>query len=343
MIELKTNSKIFGGWLSASVTRSLNAVSGSFEISYIDKWEGQNDPWQIKAGDLCSLSFDNKLLITGFVDEISASYSSDSRTLTISGRDKTGDLVDSASLIPSKNFRGVSLASMANTLAEPFGVSVSSRSAAANASIKNVSAQATETVWESISKLAKYQGVLAYPDSEGGIIFADVGSEVIASLVQGENILACSVTQNEAEKFQTYKIYITAGDEDTKHKIEVAEVKDNSVKRPRVKMISTKKNITMAEAVERIKWEMASKIAKAFSLNISVTSWLTPKNKLWEINNLVDVLSPKCGIDGTFLIEETKFIFDENGYKTELKLVIKDAYKPQTNRKGSEVGDMGEV
>jgi prophage tail gpP-like protein len=343
MIELKTNNKIFGGWLSASVTRSLNAVSGSFEISYIDQWEGQSDPWQIKAGDLCSLSFDDNLLITGFVDEISASYSSDSRTLSISGRDRTGDLVDSASLIQSKNFRGVSLASMANTLAAPFGVSVTSRSKAANTSIKNVSAQATETVWESISKLAKYQGVLAYPDSNGGIVFADVGTEVIASLVQGENILSCSVTQNESEKFQTYKIYITEGNEDIKHKIVVAEVKDNSVKRPRVKMISTKKNITMSEAVERIKWEMASKIAKAFTLNITVTSWLTSKNKLWEINKLVSVKSPKCGIDGNFLIEETKFVFDEDGYKTELKLVVKDAYKPQTSRSGSDVGKLGEV
>ncbi len=343
MIELKTNNKIFSGWLSATVTRSLNAVSGSFEISYIDQWNGQDDPWQIKAGDLCSLSFDDKLLITGFVDEISASYTSDSRSLSITGRDKTGDLVDSANVIPSKNFRGVSLTAMANTLATPFGIAVSSRSEAANASIKNVSAQASETVWESISKLAKYQGVLAYPDAKGGIVFAEVGTEVIASLVQGENILTCSVSQNESEKFQTYKIYITAGDEDTKHKIVVAEVKDNSVKRPRVKMISTKKNITMAEAVERIKWEMASKIAKAFTLNISVTSWLTPKNILWEINKLVSVKSPKCGIDGTFLIEETKFVFDEDGYKTELKLVLKDAYKPQTSRSGSAVGDLGEI
>jgi prophage tail gpP-like protein len=343
MIELKTNNKKFGGWLSATVTRSLNAVSGSFEISYLDQWEGQDEPWQIKAGDLCSLSFNDKLLITGFVDEISASYSSELRTLSITGRDKTGDLVDSASVIPSKSFRGVSLVAMANTLANPFGVSVSSLSGAANASIKNVSVQASETVWDSISKLAKYQGVLAYPDSSGGIVFADVGSEVIGSLVQGENIFACSVSQNESEKFQTYKIYVTEGDEDTKHKKVVAEVKDNSVKRPRVKMISTNKSATKAEAIERAKWEMASKIAKAFTLNITVTSWFSPKNTLWEINKLVTVKSPKCGIDGTFLIEETKFSFSEDGYKTELKLVIKDAYKPQENRSGSQVGEMGGV
>ncbi len=344
MIKLKANNKIFETWLTAKVTRSLNAVSGCFEISFVTNFDTDLKSIALKPGDECELCYDDQILITGFIDQIDNSCSADSFKFQVKGRDRTGDLVDSANIYNARVFKSVSLNSMAETLAKPFNVSVSSLSSRGTEQIKNVSVQQNETVWETISRVAKYQGVLAYPDKKGGIIFADVSTDIIATLKQGDEILELSYTQNDSQKFQTYRIYITQGDAETKHKRTVANATDNSVKRPRLKQIATNKSITLQEAKERAKWEMAKQIAKSFNLNISLCSWtITNTTNLWEINKLVTVDFPKFGINGTFLIEETSFDFSENGYKTDLKLVLKDAYNPVEDRKGAEIGDAGEV
>ena len=70
---------------------------------------------------------------------------------------------------------------MAEELASPFGIKFQAL-ARQQTPDKSFTFQYNETIWEVINRLAHYQGVLAYPDSEGGIIFADVGTNIIDSI-----------------------------------------------------------------------------------------------------------------------------------------------------------------
>jgi prophage tail gpP-like protein len=340
MIKLKVNNYIFENWLSVKVTRSLAAISGKFEISYTSNIDDPINPTDyLSNGDQCTLLYKDKPLITGYIDEISNSLDNSSVNFNITGRDKTGDLVDSANIENNRSFKNISLKSMAEILASPFGIRISDKSNKSSSIINNISLQQNETIWESISKLAKYQGVLAYPDHDGGIIFSDVASSVVTSLKQGENISSINFTQKDSEKFQIYRVYVNVGSPTNKHKKEIAEVIDNSVKRPRVKQVPITKLITLNEAKERAKWEMAKQIAKAFTLSIDIPSWEFEEGKIWEINTLVSVDYPVFKLKGDFLIEETNFSFDENGFKTELKLVIRDAYNPTEVRNSLKIGE----
>ena len=344
MIKLQANNYIFENWFNVKVTRSLSAISGKFEISYTANINDPNNPTEyLSNGDLCSLLYKDIPLITGYIDEVNSSIEDSSISFSVMGRDKTGDLVDSANIKNTRLFKNISLKAMAEELANPFDIKVSDKSTKSNSIIKNVSLQNNETVWESISKLAKYQGVLAYPDREGGIIFSDVSETIATSLKQGDKISSLNYSQKDSEKFQSYKLYINVGSPKNKHKKEVAEVFDNSVKRPRLKLIASTKQISKEEALERAKWEMGKQIAKAFTLNISVPSWEDENNNLWDINTLVHVDYPVFKLKGDFLVEETAFIFDENGFKTDLKLVIKDSYKPQEKRISTKIGEEMEV
>ncbi|RDB35046.1 MAG: hypothetical protein DCC88_12170 [Spirobacillus cienkowskii] len=344
MIQLKANGKIFEGWLTASVTRSLAAVSGAFEIGYTDRWSGQGEKWQLKAGDLCELSYKGKPIICGYIDSVSSQYGSSERSLSVQGRDKTGDLVDSCNISEAKEFKGKSLKQLAELLAAPFGIAVHGKSAAAQASLPQISVQHNETVWESIDRYVKFQGVLAYPDAKGGLVLADVGSVVAATLREGENILSCSVEHNESEKFATYVVVGNTRNADEPHKTARGEVSDSSVKRPRLKSIVSHKAITEAEAKERAKWEMAQRVAQSLRVTVECVDWLNPSSQqIWEINTLVTIKAPACGLEGDFLIEETRFSCNENGLKTSLKLVLKDAYTQKTERDKQSVGEIGEV
>lgn len=336
-VVLKTNGKIFQGFLTAEIERSLKAVSGHFAINYTDRWSGQNSSWQLRAGDECVVELDTKTVITGIIDTVETDLAGDSRHLSVTGRDKTGNLVDSGTLLQQKSFKGVSLKTMAERLAKPFGVSVSSSSDAANESINTITYQYNETIWEMINRLAHYQGVLAYPDAFGGIQFCDVSNTVGDTLDEKKNILEINAQTDASEKFQQYIVVSHSGATDRKITTVRSTATDKSVTSPRCKIIIISKNTDKNGAQARANWEMATHIAKSFHANVTVAGWKDSTGALWKINTLVNLNAQSCGIKGIYLIESTKFLLEQDrGMITQLTLVLPDAYKPQPDRNEKE-------
>lgn len=331
-IILKANGNIYSGCIKAEITRSLKAVSGHFEINFYDRWKGQKKSWQLATGDECSVELEGKQLIKGIVDTFDGNISSESFSLNVAGRDLTGNLVDSGCLSHQKSFKGQSLKQMAEELASPFGIKISSLSTAANTPIKVFTFQYNETIWEVINRLAHYQGVLAYPDSEGGIIFADVGTNIIDSIDE-KKTLNTNVKSDASQKFQQYIVVSHSGSPDHKVTTQKAIAYDNSVKLPRSKIIILSKKTDAAGAQVRANWEMAMQVAKSFQANITLNGWKNSKGELWQINNLVTLNASSFNVKGNYLVEETKFILSpEKGMVTELILVLPDSYKPQPDR-----------
>jgi len=340
-IILKTNGKVFSGWLSAQIERSLDAISGHFSISYTDVWNGQENSWMLKAGDVCTVEIEKEVIITGIIDTVSVNLTSSERNLKVTGRDKTGLLVDSGTLTHQKTFKGQSLKKMAESLGAPFGIAVTSTSSVADKTIDNVSYQYQETIWETINRLSIYQGVLAYPDARGGIIFSDIASDSTVSekLDETKNILEIETRTDASKKFQKYIVISHTGTSDNKVTTTRAEAVDNSVKEPRAKIITTSKKTDKNGAQARANWEMAMAVAKSFFANVTVVGWKNSEGRLWEINTMANLHAPSCGINGTFLIESTVFSLDsENGMTTRLRLVLRDSYKPQPDRNKTEDG-----
>lgn len=335
-VVLKANGKIFSGWINAEVERSLKAVSGHFSIGLTDRWNGQTKEWTLYAGDECSIEIDGEKIISGIVDTVEADLASDTRHLSVTGRDRTGNLVDSGSLAHQTQFKGQTLKQVVATLANPFGVSVSSLSVAANESIKVTALQYSETIWEIINRLAHYQGVLAYPDSNGGIIFSDIATQVSTSIDE-KNVLEVNVKTDASQKFQKYIVVSHSGSTDDRVTTRRAIAIDNSVKTPRTKIIVLSNNNENSGAQARANWELAMQTAKSFQANVTVVGWRNNKGNIWQINTLITLNAPTCGVTGNYLIESTRFILDqEKGMITQLVLVLPDAYKPQPDRQDSQ-------
>ena len=88
-VELYVNGAKYEGWKSGSVTRSVEAAAGSFELSSVDKWERDKNPWRIFPGDKCEVKIHGVTLIAGYVDSVAPSLSSGEHSIRISGRDAT--------------------------------------------------------------------------------------------------------------------------------------------------------------------------------------------------------------------------------------------------------------
>ena len=73
-VRLRVNGHKYAGWKSARITRGIEAVSGSFELSVTDRWSSKREPWPIREEDECVLLLDGKPVITGYVDSRRPSF-----------------------------------------------------------------------------------------------------------------------------------------------------------------------------------------------------------------------------------------------------------------------------
>ncbi len=92
------NNKVYEGFKNITLSRNLTSLTGTFQITLVDKWQVEEEDFTLKPGSKISCKLGNTPLYEGFIDKMTISLSSSSRNLTISGRDKTGDLVDCAIL-----------------------------------------------------------------------------------------------------------------------------------------------------------------------------------------------------------------------------------------------------
>jgi prophage tail gpP-like protein len=74
------------------VSKSLDNMVGVFSFRAVDP-KGFRFPF--KVGDSCTVRVDGEAVIEGYIDKIHGAFSAESHEITISGRDKTSDVVDS--------------------------------------------------------------------------------------------------------------------------------------------------------------------------------------------------------------------------------------------------------
>lgn len=174
-IQLHVNGRIYGGWKEARVTRSIDAISGKFDLNVTDRWEVDSQPWQIFPGDECVIKIGGETLITGYVDEASPEYDSESHGIRISGRDKTCDLVDCSAVVKSYELRGLRLEDIAASLAQPFGINVRAE-ADTGARFETFAIQPGETCWEAIERAARQRFMLVTTNGAGDLVIAGIGN-----------------------------------------------------------------------------------------------------------------------------------------------------------------------
>ena len=92
MIELVANGVPYSNFTSGFVSIRIDALSNTFSFSTTSE-EGK--PLPFKGGEPVEVLVEGIKVLTGHIEVVSVDYSDSSHTITVSGRDKTGDLLDS--------------------------------------------------------------------------------------------------------------------------------------------------------------------------------------------------------------------------------------------------------
>jgi prophage tail gpP-like protein len=325
-IFLRVEGKLYGGWISARVTRSIEAAAGSFEVSLTDVWEPDMDPWAIFPGDGVTIVIKSDTVITGWVDAVEMSHDASSHNLSIRGRDKTCDLVDCSAVNRPGEFRGKTPEQIARALCQPYGVTVKT-DVDTGGVVDLFRVQPGESVFESVERLARGRQLLVTGSENGALLLTRSGSTRAGiKLEEGVNILSCSVSIDASERFSSYIVEGQSDGQGVANCAAKASANDPAMKRYRTLIIMAEEKADQAYCAQRAKWEARVRAAKAQTVSIMVPGWRYNET-LWTPGKLVSLNYPTCRIfDEELLITEVELQKDDAGTMTTLTLKRPDAF-----------------
>lgn len=329
-IALKIAGALHQGWKEVTVNLTIESISGAFHLNVSDKWQNGMKPRQIKPGDSCEVAIDGEVVITGYVDTVEPAFDDLSHGITVTGRDKSGDLFD-CSVINQFQFKGLKIEQIATKICEPFGITVKTETDTGD-KIPIFNIEQGMSGFEAIQKLCKIRGCLAYSDGKGGIIIARAGTEKINdTLIQAKNVLKAQGKYDFTERFSQYICKgQKQGDDNsstdaiTKPK---AVVNDENITRYRPLIIIADGQIDTKKAMVRAKWEASVRRGKSRTFTIPVQGWKRKDGSLWPLNKLVAVKSQWLGLADTLLIAGINYKLDHEGEIAELALIPPEAYE----------------
>lgn len=340
--------KKYGGWRSVRVTRSIESLAGSFDLEVTDRWTDLEQYQPIAEEDPCRVEIDDQVVIDGYIEGRSINLSAQARALSYSGRDAVALLVDCSAIPPKWAYRNVTVAALAEILAEPFGIRVSVQQGLSLPSAPGKTAISPgDSAFDVLAKMARAAGVLLVSDGAGGLLITRSGSSRAASaIVEGKNMLSGTVDYDGRERFRRYVVLTQTASSDrmwtelagvptpreaggNATRIRAEQTDSGVAREERVLILRPEQGMTTEYAQQRADWEARIRAAKAERVTVMVVGWTQPNGELWPLNALVRVQAPTLRGDGDLLISQVTYSLDDGGETTQLFLVRPDAFAPE--------------
>ena len=331
-IDLRVDTRIYGGWTSAQVTSSLETIAGGFTLSLTERWPGQQVRRQVKPGMACAVAINGTPVITGWIDDVSPAYDATSHAVTVRGRDATGDLVDCSALAGAGRWMSANLLTIVGDLCAPFGIKVKSGLADALKTVPEFHLQLGETAFEAIERICRIYAVLPTSDGLGNLVLTRAGEGgAAAELRLGGNIKSGGGTLSDRDRHsRTIILGQSLGGDATDPSLITgchAESLDPAIGRYRPLVI-------LAEAAtgdptwyqRRADWERSCRAGRSRRYTVTVVGWRDANGALYAPNALVRVEDDWLGLHGSILIAGVTLTQSDQGQLAELSLVHKEAF-----------------
>lgn len=336
VVELYVSDKIYSGWTDVRIKRSIEEMSGSFTLSLTSKQNVADA--DISAGAACYVEINGIRVITGYIDDVVINITDSEHTISVTGRDKTADLIDCAAIHASGRWRGSSLKKIAEDLCKPFGIDVvwNVNDSKASESFKWMQIEPSETVFEILARAARQRGILMTSDTYGNLVFTSAGSDVISTLTLGENIKEINITRSWRERFSLYRVIgDSAGGAifgETQTAVQstavFANVTDEKITRYRPTIIMSDDNLNKSNAKVRADWERRRATAHSQPISVVVQGWFYDDMNIWLPNNQISLNTELYNYrNEELLIIEAEFgIGNDDGITTKLLLMQRSGF-----------------
>lgn len=331
--ELRVNSAFYGGWKSIRVQRSIEQISGAFDLEITERWPGNPSATPLRPGHACQVLLDGTPVITGYVDTVETGYDANSHSIRVTGRDKTGDLVDCSAAHKGGQWRYTKLDRLARDLVTPYGINVLVETDTGTA-FESHSVMPGESVFECLDRAARMKGVLLMSNTLGDLVISRTGSKRIpAVLEEGINIKAAQGAFSWKDRHSSYAVLgqMRPGLDDdldfNNGAATAATVADKVINRHRPAVILSEEHGYTGLMQTRAEWERNVRRGRGNKGSITVQGWHHSAGELWLPNTRVHVHSPLLWLDTEMLIVSCTYTLDERGTCTELAIALPEAYE----------------
>jgi len=326
-VILVVGSKRLEGWTDLSITRSVDTLCGTFQLSMIDIWN-LDDSIELTPGLPCIIYIGDERLITGYIDNQKPSVSTDASKISISGRCRTGDLVDCSAINVPGTWKDIGLRRICIALLNPdnnsFGISLITETDLGS-SFKEFAITTGESVFEAISRACQDRAVVPLSNEKGDLVLTNIGKHpAYDDLIYGMNVVSADAEANYLDRFSEYQV---KGQQSGKGKTwdksmtqKFATSSDEYITRFRPKIITMDNETTQESAQKRANWEAQIRAGRSISVNVTLPSWYQSNGELWRENLIVYVSIPKLRVDGELLIREVSYKLNTSSRSLALKL-----------------------
>ncbi|ECF7297797.1 phage tail protein [Salmonella enterica subsp. enterica] len=348
-VALHVDGKVFTGWQSVEVTRSIEHMAGDFSLGVV--LPGNSVPDSLRPGVSLVLDIDGKTVITGWVDTVKQRISARDLSISLSGRDKTGDLVDCSAVYKGGQWHNRTLQQIAQDLCAPFGVRVrwDVNDATAAKPFATFTLELSETVGDALVRAARHRGVLVTSNEQGDVVFTQARAQRTDTLTLGENLLSCDYSNDWRDRFSEYNVKGHSGgggkNGDGLTAALIAAPKgsalDNRITRYRPKIILADHKVDATTARQRALREERRALAKSVRFSATVRGWFRQNGDPWQPNLLTQISAERVGLtSGQLLVTTVKMTLDnQEGAVTQLTLAPREGFLVPAEPDGSGNGD----
>lgn len=351
--EISINSKVFGNWKTAEVTRTLDESTGKFRFTSTDTSLLQ---YPVRAGDAVQILIDGQPVLTGFCEVVTSAEAMGSHDITVAGRDNTCDIIDSSMPDAVKSLTGpLSMKALAEKVIAALGANI--KVVDAIKKIKKPNADGSFSEVDGIEKFSKDEPlgaasgkrcmvyltsfarkrqVYLITDGTGQlIIFRPSETKLQGSLTSGRNIKSSNVTYNHAQRFNQHIVRAQADLLDIATSILDGDpfnvqgtAIDKQIRPSRHFEIQAEETMSKSEADNRAVEELNIRKARSEVYTaIVANNPLRSEKLLWDIGQLVKVDDESVGIQGFYIIRSVSHKTDrQGGTLTTLTMAPPEAY-----------------
>lgn len=339
--ELKVGGQIYGGWTSLRIERGMEQIAGTFSLGITERWAGQAEKRPIRCGQSCQVLIDGNPVITGYVDEVNPSFDKEQHGITVIGRDKTGDLVDSSAIHKSGQWSKATLHKIAIDLCAPFGIKVIVENGVdVGAAIPSLKIQEGEPVFQVLERAARMRALLLVSDGLGNLVITRTTRKPLSTaLIEGVNILSAQGNFSWKERFSRYVAKGQSAPEGDDfnpqhHTSPTGNADDKIISRYRPLIVIAEDQGNGATMKQRAEWERNVRVGRGNRATITVQGWRHEAG-LWLPNRLVAVRSPYLDVDAEMLISAVAYSLDDSGTRCELQVCRPEAFELIAGVKGT--------
>ncbi|MFZ4807464.1 MAG: phage baseplate assembly protein [Hyphomicrobiaceae bacterium] len=325
----------YSGWERVQVTAGLDEASRTFSLETSERI----GEWKFPPGTPIQILTNGDLLVSGYVNAYEASADANSHRISIRGRSKSQDLVDSSAEHDTGFFEEEDPGAALKKL-DKFGVGVKVKVPLIKEAYMQL--KQGESPFQFADRYLRSQGVTMMGKADGSVEVtnASVAESHFGILMEGQNIKSCQVSLTDGSR---HSKYIVKGQRRRGTGASALRVKesrnDPGVKRHRPKVLVQETDTDPKRARARAETEANRQAGRSISASVHTQGFRDMAGLLFEPNKLIYVHAPiLMHMTQTMLIERVTFTQDaRSGSIAELTLVDPRAHKGKRAGKGGAV------